>query len=39
MGHTTESYAEPLFRLQLLGGIESAAGVAGGCAVEGQKRK
>jgi type 1 glutamine amidotransferase len=31
MGHTTESYAEPLFRLHLLGGIESAAGVATGC--------
>src|SRR5215471_12183038 len=26
MGHTAESYAEPLFRLHLLGGIESAAG-------------
>jgi type 1 glutamine amidotransferase len=25
MGHTVESYAEPLFRLHLLGGIESAA--------------
>jgi cytochrome c len=32
MGHTSESYAEPLFRLHLLGGIESAAGIAGGCA-------
>jgi cytochrome c len=31
MGHTAESYAEPLFRLHLLGGIESAAGVAGDC--------
>ena len=31
MGHTSESYAEPLFRRHLLGGIESAAGVAGGC--------
>jgi len=31
MGHTKESYAEPLYRLHLLGGIESAAGVAGGC--------
>jgi cytochrome c len=31
MGHTRESYAEPLFRLHLLGGIESAAGVAAGC--------
>jgi cytochrome c len=31
MGHTSESYAEPLYRLHLLGGIESAAGVAGGC--------
>ena len=34
MGHTMESYAEPLFRRHLLGGIESAAGVAGSCAVE-----
>jgi hypothetical protein len=31
MGHTSESYAEPLFRLHLLGGIESAAGLASGC--------
>jgi cytochrome c len=31
MGHTAESYREPLFRLHLLGGIESAAGVAGDC--------
>jgi type 1 glutamine amidotransferase len=31
MGHTIESYAEPLFRLHLLGGIESAAGIAGSC--------
>src|SRR6516162_1853523 len=31
MGHTVESYAEPLFRRHLLGGIESAAGVAVGC--------
>jgi type 1 glutamine amidotransferase len=31
MGHTKESYAEPLFRLHLLGGIESAAGLAGDC--------
>jgi type 1 glutamine amidotransferase len=31
MGHTKESYAEPLFRLHLLGGIESAAGIAGDC--------
>jgi type 1 glutamine amidotransferase len=31
MGHTTESYSEPLFLLHLLGGIESAAGVAGSC--------
>lgn len=30
MGHTKESYAEPLFRLHLLRGIESAAG-AGSC--------
>jgi cytochrome c len=32
MGHTSESYVEPLYRLHVLGGIESAAGVAGGCA-------
>ena len=31
MGHTTETFSEPLYRLHLLGGIESAAGVAGGC--------
>jgi type 1 glutamine amidotransferase len=31
MGHTQESYAEPLFRLHLLGGIESAAGLVGDC--------
>jgi type 1 glutamine amidotransferase len=31
MGHTEASYAEPLFRLHLLGGIESAAGIAGDC--------
>jgi cytochrome c len=31
MGHTGESYVEPLFRLHLLGGIESAAGIAGDC--------
>jgi cytochrome c len=31
MGHTKESYDEPLFRLHLLGGIEGAAGVAGSC--------
>lgn len=31
MGHTKESYTEPLFRLHLLGGIESAAGLAGSC--------
>jgi type 1 glutamine amidotransferase len=31
MGHTSESYAEPFFRRHLLGGIESAAGAAGGC--------
>ena len=31
MGHTKESYDEPLFRLHLLGGIESAAGMAGDC--------
>jgi type 1 glutamine amidotransferase len=31
MGHTKESYAEPRFRLHLLGGIENAAGIAGDC--------
>ena len=31
MGHTKETYAEPLFRLHLLGGIESVAGSAAGC--------
>jgi cytochrome c len=31
MGHTKETYAEPLFRLHLLGGILSAAGTAPGC--------
>lgn len=31
MGHTKESYEEPPYRLHLLGGIESAAGIAGGC--------
>jgi len=31
MGHTSESYAEPLFRLHLLGGIESAADPNRGC--------
>jgi cytochrome c len=31
MGHTSESYTEPLYRLHLLGGIESAAGIAGSC--------
>lgn len=35
MGHTKESYAEPLYRLHLLGGIESAAGIAGGCGTIG----
>jgi len=35
MGHTSESYAEPLFRLHLLGGIETAAGTAGACAASG----
>jgi cytochrome c len=38
MGHTKESYAEPLFRLHLLGGIETAAGVDAGCAV-GEKSR
>jgi len=31
MGHTADSFREPLFQLHLLGGIESAAGVAGDC--------
>jgi type 1 glutamine amidotransferase len=31
LGHTRESYSEPLFREHLLGGIESAAGIAAGC--------
>jgi cytochrome c len=31
MGHTAESYAEPLFRLHLLGGIESVTGLAQDC--------
>jgi len=31
MGHTRESYTEPLFRLHLWGGIESSAGIAGNC--------
>jgi glucose/arabinose dehydrogenase/type 1 glutamine amidotransferase len=30
LGHTNQSYAEPLFRQHLLGGIEWAAGMAGG---------
>ena len=34
MGHTKESYTEPLYRLHLLGGIESAAGIAGDCGAE-----
>ncbi len=34
MGHTAESYGEPLFRRHLLGGIETAAGLHGGCAGE-----
>jgi cytochrome c len=33
MGHTQDSYAEPLFRLHLLGGIESTAGSAGDCSL------
>jgi type 1 glutamine amidotransferase len=37
MGHTKESYAEPLFRLHLLGGIESAAGIAGDCMSGGRR--
>jgi cytochrome c len=36
MGHTAASYAEPLFRRHLLGGIESAAGVAGDCPARAQ---
>jgi cytochrome c len=39
MGHTTESYAEPLFRLHLLGGIESVAGAAGSCAVGAERSR
>jgi hypothetical protein len=39
MGHTSESYAEPLFRLHLLGGIESAAGLAGGCPATGESAR
>jgi type 1 glutamine amidotransferase len=31
MGHTAESYAEPLFQLHLLGGIESVTGLAQNC--------
>ena len=31
MGHTAASYAEPLFRRHLLGGIESAVGIASDC--------
>jgi cytochrome c len=38
MGHTRESYAEPLFRLHLWGGIESAAGIAGECTLSQPKR-
>jgi cytochrome c len=34
MGHTKESYAEPLYQLHLLGGIESAAGIASSCGAE-----
>jgi type 1 glutamine amidotransferase len=37
MGHTIESYVEPLFRRHFLGGIESVAGVAGGCAAGGER--
>ncbi len=33
MGHTQDSYAEPLFRLHLLGGIESTAGSTGDCSL------
>jgi type 1 glutamine amidotransferase len=36
MGHTKEAYAEPLFRLHLLGGIESAASIAGDCKSKGR---
>jgi len=36
MGHTKEAYAEPLFRLHLLGGLESAAGIAGDCKSKGR---
>jgi cytochrome c len=38
LGHTEESYAEPLFRVHLLGGIQSAAGIGiGSCAVDQNK--
>jgi len=37
MGHTKESYAEPLFRLHLLAGIESVAGAADDCTNRGGK--
>jgi cytochrome c len=39
MGHTVESYAEPLFRLHLLGGIESVAGAASRCAADGERER
>ena len=35
MGHTTESFAEPLFRRHLLGGIEAVADTAGSCGPPG----
>ncbi|HYK16543.1 MAG TPA: ThuA domain-containing protein [Bryobacteraceae bacterium] len=38
MGHTAESYAEPLFRLHLLGGIESVTESAEGCATSRQNK-
>jgi type 1 glutamine amidotransferase len=38
MGHTAESYGEPLFRLHLLTGIEVAAGLRGGCEAPSTRR-
>jgi type 1 glutamine amidotransferase len=37
LGHIEESYADPLFRLHLLGGIESAAGIGGDSCAHDQK--
>jgi cytochrome c len=35
MGHTAESYSDPLFLLHLWGGIQGAAGIGGGSCVAG----